>query len=142
MDTPDFSFDTSNLPASILANEVQNIMDQKAMRAAEQLSMEIEHHGAVMSIAENAEKTAQDVRELTDTVSGIDNRIALLNRRVEELKQDLETEKQRADVAEKILAKKEHGFQIWLVILSCLLAPEVLKFIFQIIQAVIARLQS
>lgn len=142
MELPDNFWNPGESYADKLASGIAADMERNAMLASEKFDRGLEQHDAIMSMAGNFDQTVQDVSELKGNVSGISMQITLLKTRDDELEQKYEAEKRRAEEAEKKHLRKEHAFQIWLVILSFLLAPDVLKFIFQIIQDVIARLRS
>lgn len=149
MELPDNFWNPGESYADKLASSIAADMERNAMLASEKFDRDLEQHDAIMSMADNFDQTVQDVSELKGdvselkgNVSGISMQITLLKTRADELEQKYEAEKRRAEEAEKKHLRKEHAFQIWLVILSCLLAPDPLKFIFQIIQDVIARLRS
>lgn len=142
MELPDNFWNPGESYADKLTSSIAANMERNAMLASEKYDRDLEQHDAIMSMADNFDQTVQDVSELKGNVSGISMQITLLKTRDDELEQKYEAEKRRAEEAEKKHLRKEHAFQIWLVILSCLLAPDALKFIFQIIQDVIARLRS
>ena len=80
---PSDYIDTSAFLSSRLASQISALRDEHTMLARETYLREQEKHAALLSMAENSEQTAQDVSELNETVSGIDNRLALLNQRIE-----------------------------------------------------------
>lgn len=118
---PSDYIDTSAFLSSRLASQISALRDEHTMLARETYLREQEKHAALLSMAENSEQTAQDVSELNETVSGIDNRLALLNQRIEELERKYETEKNRADEAEKKNRASDQRFSLWLTILSIIM---------------------
>lgn len=115
---PSDYIDTSALLTSGLASQINALRDEHIALAKEKFLREQEEHSALLSMADNSEQTAQDVNELKGVVSGIDNRLALLNLRIEELERKYETEKNRADEAEKKNRASDQRFSLWLTILS------------------------
>lgn len=121
MELPDNFWTPGESYADKLASSIAANMERNAMLASEKFDRDLEQHDAIMSMADNFDQTVQDVSKLNETVSGIDNRLALLNLRIEELERKYETEKNRADEAEKKNRASDQRFSLWLTILSIIM---------------------
>lgn len=115
MELPDNFWTPAESYADKLASGIAADMERKAMLASEKFDRDLEQHKAIMNIDDNSGQTAQ-------TVVDIDQRLSVLNRRVEDLERGLKDAKREIAEANEKASKDDKRYNLLIALFGAVTA--------------------